>query len=100
MTGPRSSEDKGFLTGDVKRLCQQERGADAVVAVCVIEDCEQDAIHRSSVGELAAIPAVASVGRIERGHAIEMLIDRPRHLALKDRRQRRPAKPPAALAPP
>ena len=33
-----------------KGLCQRERGADALVSV-VIEDREQGAIHRSSVGE-------------------------------------------------
>jgi hypothetical protein len=34
-----------------KGLCQRERGADALVSVIVIEDREQGAIHRSSVGE-------------------------------------------------
>jgi hypothetical protein len=34
-----------------KGLCQQERGADALVLVFVVEDSEEDAIHRGSVGE-------------------------------------------------
>src|SRR5712692_2680131 len=34
-----------------KGLCQQERGADALVLVFVMEDGKQDAIHRGSVGE-------------------------------------------------
>jgi hypothetical protein len=34
-----------------KGLYQQERGADALVLVFVIEDGEEDAIHRGSVGE-------------------------------------------------
>jgi hypothetical protein len=34
-----------------KGLCQRERSADALVSVVVIEDREQGAIHRSSVGE-------------------------------------------------
>jgi hypothetical protein len=34
-----------------KGLCQREKGADALVSVVVIEDREQGAIHRSSVGE-------------------------------------------------
>ena len=32
-----------------KGLCQQERGADALVLIFVIEDGEQDAIHRGAV---------------------------------------------------
>src|SRR5579875_1506161 len=34
-----------------KGLCQHERGADALVAVFVVEDGEQDTVHRGSVGE-------------------------------------------------
>jgi hypothetical protein len=45
------------------------------------------------------VATIAAVRLIERGHPIEMLIDRLPHLALQDRRDRRPAKPPVALAP-
>src|SRR3954447_20357253 len=43
-----------------KGLCQQERGADAVVLVFVIEDGEENAIHRGSVGEDAHWPGAPS----------------------------------------
>ena len=63
-TGGEFRPPSGFLpTGEIgvccstlrrqrpKGLCQRERGADALVSVVVIEDREQSAIHRSSVGE-------------------------------------------------
>jgi hypothetical protein len=43
-----------------KGLCQQERGADALVLVFVIEDGEKDAVHRGSVGEDAHWPSAPS----------------------------------------
>jgi hypothetical protein len=48
---------------------------------------------------MAVIVAVAPVGLVRRRHPIEVLIDRLRHLALQDRSDRLPAKPPVALAP-
>ena len=63
-TGGEFRPPSGFLpTGEIgvccstlrrqrpKGLCQRERGADALVSVVVIEDREQGAIHRTSVGE-------------------------------------------------
>ena len=63
-TGGEFRPPSGFLpTGEIgvccstlrrqrpKGLCQRERGTNALVSVVVIEDREQSAIHRSSVGE-------------------------------------------------
>jgi hypothetical protein len=63
-TGGEFQPPSGFLpTGEIgvccstlrrqcpKGLCQRERGANALVSVLVIEDREQGAIGRSSVGE-------------------------------------------------
>jgi len=63
-TGGEFRPPSGFLpTGEIglccsalrrqrpKGLCQREKGADALISVVVIEDREQGAIHRSSVGE-------------------------------------------------
>ena len=49
--------------------------------------------------QMASIRAIAPVGLVERGHLIEMTVDRLRHLALQDRRDRLPAETPVALAP-
>jgi hypothetical protein len=43
-----------------KGLCQQKRCGDALVLVFVIEDGEEDAIHRGSVGEDAHWPGASS----------------------------------------
>ena len=34
-----------------KGLCQQERGADALVLIFVVEDGKEDAVDRGAVGE-------------------------------------------------
>jgi hypothetical protein len=39
-----------------KGLCQQERGVDALVAVFVVEDGEEDAVHRGAIREDARRP--------------------------------------------
>ena len=41
------SEERPAVTS--KGLCQQERGADALVLIFVIEDGEQDAVHRGAI---------------------------------------------------
>src|SRR2546430_2777264 len=43
-----------------KGLCQQERGADAVVSVFVSEDGEQDGLHAGAVGEDPPGPGATS----------------------------------------
>src|SRR5215471_586004 len=45
------------------------------------------------------VTAVAPVNLVEPGHAIEILIDRLRHLALQDGSDRLPAEPAIAFAP-
>jgi hypothetical protein len=40
-------ENQAVVTS--KGLCQQERGADALVLVFMIEDREEDAVHRGAV---------------------------------------------------
>jgi len=42
-----------------KGLCQQERGADGLVLVFVIEDGEEDAVHRGSIEK-------TPIGRVRR----------------------------------
>ena len=46
-TGRRHFPNAGraLRAGDEKVLCQQERGADALVLVFAVEDGEEDAIH-------------------------------------------------------
>src|SRR5262252_1968739 len=46
--------------GDVKRFVSAERGADVLVLVFVIEDREEDAIHRGSIREDAHWPSAPS----------------------------------------
>jgi hypothetical protein len=43
-----------------KGLCQEERGADALILVFVIEDGEENSIHRGSVGENGHWPGTPS----------------------------------------
>ncbi len=43
-----------------KGLCQQERGAEALVLVFVVEDGEEDAVHRRAIGEDAHRPGSSS----------------------------------------
>jgi len=42
--------EAGYEAGDVKKVCVSRRGgADTLVAVFMIEDGEQDAVHRGSI---------------------------------------------------
>jgi hypothetical protein len=45
----RSVEESAYVRVTSKGLCQQERGADALVLVFVVEDGEENTVHRGAV---------------------------------------------------